>query len=69
MTQRDPGIHFAMEKLVTGIAYVGAVLLGLLGLWLLIDDAVEAGIFLLVISAITLVMCVTTTAIHRSKRP
>lgn len=57
-----------MERLLTAVAYVGAGLMALLGLWFLIDGAVEAGIFFLVGSAIILLMSLTTTSIRRSKR-
>lgn len=56
-----------LDRIFTRVAYVGSVLMALLGVWLLIDGAVEGGILLLVVAAITLVMCLAATAIHRSR--
>jgi hypothetical protein len=56
-----------MERVFTKIAYVGTVLLAILGLWFVIDGAIEAGIFTLVGAAIVLIMCLATTSIYRSR--
>ena len=58
-----------LDTIFTRVAYVGSGLMALLGVWFLIDGAVEGGVFFLVIAAITLVMCLATTAIRRSKQP
>lgn len=56
-----------MDRIFTRVAYVGSGLLALLGIFFLLEGAVEGGVFFLVIAAITLVMCLATTAIHRSR--
>ena len=53
--------------LLTKIALVGAILLAILGVVILIDGGVSAGLTLLGIAALTLVMCITTMAINRRK--
>lgn len=64
---RNGESSLGLDRIFTRVAYVGSVLMALLGVWLLIDGAVEGGILLLVVAAITLVMCLAATAIHRSR--
>lgn len=61
------GTSMGLDRIFTRVAYVGSVLMAVLGTWFLVEGEVEGGVFFLVIAAITLVMCLVTTAIRRSR--